>query len=497
MSRKSPVRRGDHRIDMVAIAWDAMKKYGFKPQFENAVMREIGTIDGDNRVLPRYSAQDLRALLWSSIDNIDSMDLDQMEYCEREKDGSIHVQVAIADVDIRVPKDSRTDRHAAHNGASIYLDVVTFPMLPLKLSAGITSLLPGKDCPAVVVDYRVLPDGTIRYGGIRRAIVTNRAKLVYEQVGAWLEGTGMEPESVSAVPGLAEQIRLQNEAAVRLRQQRTGQGALDLQTIEAQAIYENGVVKELTVIEMNAARSVIEEFMVAANRTMMAFLSDAGIPRIERVVRVPKNWDGIVLTAAALGGRLPAKPDVQALARFLDVQKQADPERFPDLSLTVVKLMGPGEYAMLEPGSDPIGHFALAVTDYTHGTAPNRRYTDLIIQRLIKSVIDKKPSPYTVKELGDLCLWLTEQEKQSKKVERFMRKAAAAVLLRDQVGKIFTGLVTGASGKGTYVRLTTPPAEGRVIEGQQGLRVGQKIHVRLLNTDPFRGYIDFAYTGNA
>ena len=482
---------------MEAIAWDAMKKYGFRPQFENAVMREVSAIDGDVRIRTRRGAQDLRALLWSSIDNFDSMDLDQMEYCEKEKNGEIHVQVAIADVDSYVPKGSRTDKHAAHNGASLYLDIVTFPMLPLKLSAGITSLLPGKDCAAMVVDYWVLPDGTIRYGSIRRALVTNYAKLVYEQVGAWLEGTGPEPESVRAVPGLSGQVRLQHEAASRLRQQRTGQVALDLQTIEAQAIYEKGEVKELTVVEMNAARALIEEFMVAANRTMMAFLSDAGIPRIERIVRVPKNWEGIVLTAAALGENLPEQPNVQALARFLLKQKKADPERFPDLSLTIVKLMGPGEYAMLQPGSSPIGHFALAVTDYTHGTAPNRRYADLVIQRLIKSVLDKMPSPYTVQELEDICLWLTEQEKQSKKAERFMRKAAAAVLLRDHLGETFTGLVTGASDKGTYVRLTTPPAEGRVMEGQHGLRVGQKIRVRLLATDPFRGFIDFAYQGNA
>jgi len=282
--------------------------------------------------------------------------------------------------------------------------------------------------------------------------------------------TGPEPESVSAVPGLAAQVRLQNEAAVRLRQQRTGQGALDLETIEAQAIYEKGAVKELQLVEKNAARSLIEEFMVAANRTMMAFLSEAGIPRIERVVRIPKNWEGIVLVAAALGDHLPAQPDVQALARFLTAQRQADPERFPDLSLTIVKLMGPGEYAMLQPGSYPIGHFALAVTDYTHGTAPNRRYADLVIQRLIKSVLDKQPSPYTVQELEELCLWLTNQEKQSKKAERFMRKAAAAVLLADKIGTTFTGLITGASGKGTYVRLTSPPAEGRITEGEHGLR---------------------------
>jgi exoribonuclease-2 len=295
---------------MEAIAWDAMKKYGFRPKFENAVMREVSAIDGDIQARSRHGTQDLRSLLWSSIDNFDSMDLDQMEYCEEEKNGEIHVQVAIADVDSQVRKGSRTDKHAAHNGASVYLDVVTFSMLPLKLSAGITSLLPGKDCPAMVVDYYVLPDGTIRYGRVRRALVTNYAKLVYEQVGAWLEGTGPEPERVRAIPGLSQQVQLQHQAATRLRQQRTGQGALDLQTIEAQAIYENGVVKELTVVGINAARSLIEEFMVAANRTMMAFLAESGIPRIERIVRVPKNWEGIVLTAAALGEDLPDRKSV-------------------------------------------------------------------------------------------------------------------------------------------------------------------------------------------
>ena len=482
---------------MEAIAWDAMKKYGFRPQFEAAVMEEVRAIGADGQTLPSHGIQDLRALLWSSIDNYDSMDLDQMEYCEKEADGAIRVRVAIADVDFRVLKGSAIDRHASYNGASIYLDVLTFPMLPPQLSAGITSLLPGKDCPAMVVDYTVLSDGTIRYGSVCRALVANKAKLVYEQVGSWLDGTGPEPGSVSAVPGLAGQLRLQYEAAIRLRQQRTGLGALDLMTIEAQAVYDKGIVKDLTVVEMNAARSLIEEFMVAANRTMMAFLAGAGIPRIERVVRTPKNWDGIVLAAAALGTTLPAEPDVLALARFLDARREADPERFPDLSLTVVKLMGPGEYALLEPGSPPVGHFALAVTDYTHGTAPNRRYVDLVIQRLLKSVLDTRPGPYSVKELEELCTWLTDQEKQSKKAERFMRKAAAAVLLRDQIGKTFTGLVTGASEKGTYARVTAPPVEGRIVQGEQGLRVGQKVRVRLLATDPYHGYIDFAYTGNA
>lgn len=482
---------------MEAIAYDAMKKYGFRPHFENAVIREIATIDGNDQKWPRNATKDLRALLWSSIDNFDSMDLDQLEYCEKEENGEIHVQVAIADVDYRVKKDSRTDRHAAYNGASIYLDVATFPMLPLKLSAGITSLLPGKDCPAMVADYWVLADGSIRYGTVCRALVANKAKLVYEQVGAWLEGIGPEPESIRAVPGLDGQIRLQNEAAVRLRQKRTGQGSLDLETLEAQAVYEKGRVKDLLLVEKNAARSLIEEFMVAANRTMMAFLSAAGIPRIERIVRVPKHWDGIVLTAAALGEDLPDNPDVMALARFLIRQREKDPERFPDLSLTIVKLMGPGEYAMLRPGSEPIGHFALAVTDYTHGTAPNRRYADLVIQRLIKSVLDRKESPYSPQELEEISQWLTDQEKQAKKAERFMRKAAAAVLLQDRIGDQFTALVTGASEKGMYVRLIAPPAEGRVTENERGLRVGQKVRVKLLSTDPYKGFIDFRYLGKA
>ncbi len=493
--RRTGEKRSGAPVDLEAIAWDVMKKYGFRPNYPGAVLQEVGAIEPYGRGIPPGNAQDLRALLWSSIDNYDSMDLDQLEYCEKGGGGEIHVQVAIADVDLRVPKGSQTDRHAAHNGASIYFNVVTFPMLPLRLSGGITSLLPGRDCMAMIVEYTVLLDGNIRYGSVFRAIVANHAKLVYEEVGSWLEGTGPEPHAVQAVAGLADQIRLQNEAALRLKERRTLQGALALDTIEAQAIYEKGAVKDIVLVEENSARSLIEEFMVAANRTMMAFLSSAGIPRIERVVRTPRDWEGIVDTAAELGVSLPAEPDVQALSRFLLARKEADPERFPDLSLTVVKLMGPGEYALLKPGSPPVGHFALAVTDYTHGTAPNRRYVDLVIQRLLKSVIDRKPSPYTVQELEDLCVWLTDREKESKKAERFMRKAAAAVLLRDQIGRTFTGLVTGASDKGTYVRLTTPPAEGRIVEGGRGLRVGQKVRVRLLGADPYRGYIDFAFSG--
>jgi exoribonuclease-2 len=347
----------------------------------------------------------------------------------------------------------------------------------------------------VIIEYAVLPDGSVRHGNLYRALVANKAKLIYEEVGDWLEGAGPMPRLVHEVKGLESQVRLQHEAALRLKKSRTEQGALELETIEAEPVVENGSIKDLVIQKQNMARNLIEEFMVAANGTTVTFLGNAGIPMIQRIVRIPKHWDEIVLTAATYGEKLPDEPDAKALTEFLIRQKELDPMRFPDLSLTVVKLMGAGEYVPLDPTEEPIGHFALAVTDYTHGTAPNRRYVDLIIQRLVKTVLDNIESPYSIEELIDQSAWLTEKEKASKKVERFMRKAAAAVLLQNQIGTSFDALVTGASDKGTYVRLITPPAEGRVMQGQQGLRVGQKVRVRLLNTDPMNGFVDFACTG--
>jgi exoribonuclease-2 len=325
--------------------------------------------------------------------------------------------------------------------------------------------------------------------------VRNKAKLVYEDLGEWLEGTGSIPPLVRDTPGLKNQIQLQAEAARNLREKRMEQGALDLETIEPQPVIEGETVRDLVVLKPNMARRVIEEFMVAANRTMVSCLGKAGIPMIQRVVRVPKYWDEIVLTAASYGEKLPSLPDVKALASFLKNQKAADPVRFPDLSLTIIKLLGPGEYMPLEPGTPPTGHFSMAVSDYTHGTAPNRRYVDVINQRLLKSMLDKMPSPYTLDELEDRAVWLSDKEKGSKKVERFMRKAAAAVLLQDRIGTVFEALVTGASEKGTYVRLINPPAEGRVIRGERGMWVGQNVNVRLLKTDPYNGFIDFERAG--
>jgi VacB/RNase II family 3'-5' exoribonuclease len=482
-------------VDLKAIAWTAMERYGFEPRFPKAVFREISEIDPKTITAGLENVRDLRSLLWSSIDNADSMDLDQLEYCEPGPDGDIRVKIAIADVDLFVPRDSQTDRHAAHNGTSVYLGIETFPLLPDQLSRGISSLLPGEDRRAVIFEYTVFPDGTVRHGEIYRALVSNKAKLVYDSLGTWLEGTGQIPVVVREVPLLEAQISLQVEAARRLRTSRLQQGALDLETLEPEAVVKDGQVRDLVVQRQNIARSIIEEFMVASNQTMVNRLGDAGIPMIQRIVRVPKNWEGIVETAAEYGVHLPAEPDSKALAEFLDRQKIADPERFPDLSLTIVKLMGPGEYVAFAPGTVPIGHFALAVMDYTHSTAPNRRYVDIINQRLLKAVLDGKTIPYSTEELEDLSGWLTGREKASQKAERFMRKAAAAVLLKDRIGESFDGLVTGAANKGTYVRLITPPAEGRVVQGEQGLRVGQKVTVRLIRTDPYNGFVDFERIG--
>ena len=486
----------DHSsIDLKAIAVHAMEKYGFEPEFPKTVMQEVEALDPAAAANSGDGVQDLRHLPWSSIDNDDTLDFDQIEYCGRGRDDEILVKVAIADVDAYVGIDSATDRHAAYNGTSVYTGVETFPMLPDRLSKGMSSLLPGHDRRAVVIEYAVRPDGSVHGGGIYLAVVRNQAKLVYEDIGAWLEEMQPIPRMLAEIPGLEDQVRMQHEAAQRLRKCRMRQGALDLETIEAKTVMENGSVKELVIQSENAARHLIEEFMVAANGVMVARLGEAGVPMIQRIVRIPKYWDRIVQTAASYGRRLPAEPDAKALAAFLDWRKEVDPETFPDLSLTIVKLLGPGEYAMLEPGADPIGHFSLAVTDYTHATAPNRRYVDIVNQRLLKSVLARADVPYSRRDLSHLSEWLTDRDKSANKVERFMRKAAAAVLLRDSIGESFEAIVTGASEKGTYVRLFAPPAEGRVVLGERGLAVGQRVVVRLKRTDPYNGHIDFEHLG--
>ncbi|KAF5049480.1 Ribonuclease R [anaerobic digester metagenome] len=486
---------GPRRVDLRAIARKAMEQYGFEPRFSRAVLAEVDAIEPGDPPGQHLRAQDLTSLLWSSIDNWDSEDLDQLEYCEERPDGRVRVRVAIADVDLFVPKGSATDRHAVNNGTSVYTGVETFPMLPDRLSKGISSLLPGGERLAIVMEYDVLPDGSTESGTIYPARVLNHAKLVYEEIGAWLEEKSPVPEAVARVPGLEEQVRLQHRTIRRMREHRRASGALDLQTIEAEPVLEGENVRELALVEMNEARFLIEELMIGANRTMVAFLEEARVSMIERVVRVPKFWGGIIELAAKHHFSLPANPDVRALAAFLDERRAADPERFPDLSLAVIKLLGPGEYVRLSPGGEPEGHFGLALGDYTHATAPNRRYVDVVNQRAVKAVLSRSRPPYTPHDLDEIAEHLSDREKAAKKVERFVQKAAAAVLLQRRIGDVFEGLITGASPKGTWVRIISPPTEGRVMDCEAGLSVGDHVRVRLISTDPYRGFIDFECVG--
>ncbi|MBU1998832.1 MAG: RNB domain-containing ribonuclease [Candidatus Omnitrophica bacterium] len=481
-----------HNIDLHKIARTAIEQYGFDFNPAMPVIDEINALDSSRPLgAAQNRVKDLRGFLWSSIDNTESLDLDQLEYCERGTGGEIIVKVAIADVDLFVPRKSQTDIYAARNGTSVYTGVEVFPLFPNRLSTELTSLLPDVDHDALIIEFSIFPDGEITPGTIFRALIRNKAKLAYEEIGDWIEGKTGVPASVERLSGLREQLELQDEAAERLSKFRIKQGALEFDTVEAKPVIREEKVIALIIQEKNRARSIIENLMIAANVTMSQFLRSAGIPMIQRVVRVPRYWPGIMKVAADYHETLPLQPDALALAQFLHKRKIADPQRFPDLSLTIVKLLGPGEYVMLESQGSSIGHFGLAVMDYIHGTAPNRRYVDVITQRLLKAVLDKQPCPYSQDELINCAALYTDRDKAAKKVERFMRKAAAAVLLSGQIGESFDAIVTGASDKGTYARIITPPAEGRVMRGENGLVVGQKVRVRLAGVNPSKGWIDF------
>lgn len=463
----------------------------FVPDFDRAIQEAAQTLSDVNGI-KGLKLPDLRHLLWSSIDNDESLDLDQIEYVEQKDNGDIRVMVGIADVDSYVSKGSPIDLRAYANTTSVYTGVVTYPMLPERLSTDITSLKQDEDRLAIVVDMTVEKDGSVTRGEIYRALVRNHAKLAYPMVGKWLESGGRAPNRIKMVPGLAEQILLQNEARERLHDLHVEQGALNLQTIEARPVTTDGNVIDLELVEPNPARDLIENFMVAANTVVSQYLEGKGLASLRRVVRTPERWSKIVDVASEYGFRLPEQPDVKSLSLFLAERKKADPVRFPDLSLTVVKLLGSGEYAVHVPGKQDEGHFALAVHDYTHATAPNRRYPDLVTQRLIKSVIDGSPSPYTVDELEAVAKQCTERESAAKKVERVMRKVAAAVLLSHRIGDRFEGIVTGVTNGGTYVRLFKPPAEGRIVRNERGLDVGDRVRLQLVSTDPTNAWIDFA-----
>lgn len=482
------------RSDLKEIARRAMVERGLEPGFSRDVEAEVQAIPGP--AAERGSdIRDLRGSLWCSIDNDDSRDLDQLTVSESLGAGAVKVFVAVADVDAVVKKGTAIDGHARRNTTSVYTAAEIFPMLPERLSTDLTSLNEGEDRVAVVVEIDVAADGSVTGSNVSRATVRNKAKLAYDGVAAWLEGKGAAPGKLAAVPGLEEQLRAQDGVAQKLRDLRHERGALELETLEPRALFEGETVVGLEVQRHNRARQLIEDFMIAANGVTARFLGDKKLPSLRRVVRSPERWQRIVEVAAESGDRLPAEPDGNALADFLIRRRKADPLRFPDLSLVIVKLMGAGEYIVERPGFETVGHFGLAVKDYTHSTAPNRRFPDLITQRLLKTALEGTPQAYAEGELEELARHCTEQEDAADKVERQVRKSAAALLLENRVGQRFDAVVTGASEKGTWVRVFDPPVEGKLLQGYEGLSVGKKLRVKLTSTDVERGFIDFVRTG--
>jgi VacB/RNase II family 3'-5' exoribonuclease len=477
--------------DLEAIARQAMLDKGLLPDFAPAALKQLEGITQPAASGP--GIRDLRSLLWSSIDNDDSRDLDQIEVAEALPGDACRILVAIADVDSTVAVGSPLDDHARANTTSVYTAAKIFPMLPEKLSTDLTSLGESQDRLAIVIEFTVTADGSLSSSDVYRALVRNRAKLAYDGVGAWLIGTAAAPARITAVAGMDQQLRMQDQAAQRLRKVRQTRGALTLQTIEARAVFDDGILTDLRPDEPNRAKELIEDFMIAANGVVARFLAAKGLPALRRVLRSPEHWDRIVALASARGGELPAAPDAAALNRFLAAQRQAAPASFPDLSLSVIKLLGSGEYQVETPGGTTPGHFGLAVSDYTHSTAPNRRFPDVITQRILKAALAGSVPAYSLAELETLehC---TSQEDNAKKVERLVQKSAAAFLLASRIGRQFDAVVTGASDKGTWVRISDPIAEGKVIKGADGMKVGDKVRVQLLDTDPARGFIDFGRT---
>lgn len=469
-----------------------MAQNGFHPDFPPDVAADLAAVTAaPPSAAPAGDLRDLRGLLWSSIDNDTSRDLDQVEAVEQQPDGNVRVRVAIADVDAFAPAGHAIDRHAASETTTVYTGIENFPMLPEALSTDATSLVETGDRLSLVIDFLVSADGSVVSGDVYRAIIRNRAQLAYNAVGAWLEG-GAAPAKVAASTDLQAQLRLQHDVASVLRTARRQHGALDIDTIETQPVLLNDQVVDLVRQQKNPATELIEDFMIAANGVVARLLEAKRIASIRRVVRVPKRWDRIVALAAELGGHLPDVPDPKALNDFLTARKAADPDRFADLSLAVIKLLGPGEYVLERPGEPSEGHFGLAVQDYTHSTAPNRRYADLVSQRLLKAMLAGQPSPYADEALEAIADRCTKMEDAARKVEREMSKHIAALAMSHRVGEIFDAIVTGVTPKGTFVRVLAPHVEGLLASGAQGVDVGDRLRVRLTRTDPDRGFIDFA-----
>jgi len=485
-----------HRSILQSIAHRAMLERGLLPDFSREALAELERLQR-SVAIDSNTIRDRRNLLWASIDNDDSRDLDQLTVAEALPAGKVKILVAIADVDSTVKSDSAIDEHARHNTTSVYTAAEIFPMLPEKISTDMTSLNFNQDRIAIVVEMVVGADGSLEDSKIYKAWVRNHAKLAYNSVAAWLEKKADLPEEVAAVQGLAENLQLQDRVAQRMKNLRHLHGALSLETIEAKPVFDGDEIRALEIEEKNRAKEIIEDFMIAANGVTARYLSASGFPSIRRVVRTPKRWERIVEIAWEHKCELPAIPDSKALEEFLIREKAADPIRFPDLSLAVIKLLGNGEYIAELPDGNAPGHFGLAVKDYAHSTAPNRRYPDLLTQRLLKAALDGKPVPYSKDELDVLAAHCTEAEDAANKVERRVEKSAAALLLESRIGEQFDSIVTGASEKGTWVRLLTIPVEGKLVQGFEGLDVGHRLRVQLIATDVERGFIDFKKVGSS
>jgi VacB/RNase II family 3'-5' exoribonuclease len=485
---------GRQRALLQSIARQAMLARGLLPDFSPDALAELDAINGP-ATLVHESTRDLRHLSWCSIDNDDSRDLDQLTFAEALPGGVVKILVAIADVDALVHKPSALDDHARHNTTSIYTAAKIFPMLPEKLSTDFTSLNFEADRLAIVIEMVVAAEGSLNKTDIYRAMVRNQAKLAYNSVANWLEANGPMPQVIGKVDGLAENLRLQDRVAQKLRALRHVQGALNLETIQARPVFDGDELKDLEIERKSRAKELIEDFMIAANGVTARYLAGKMFPSLRRVVRTPKRWDRIVELAGDHGFKLSSEPDSKSLEQFLVSAKAADPLRFADLSLSVIKLLGAGEYVVELPAGRAAGHFGLAVRDYSHSTAPNRRFPDLITQRLLKAALAGHSVPYGNDELAALARSCTEEEDAAKKVERQVEKSAAAMLLESRIGERFDGIVTGASDKGTWVRLLHPPIEGKLVSGSEGVDVGHRLRVQLLRTDVERGYIDFKRVG--
>jgi len=486
----------NHRTILQNIAHRVMLERGLLPDFSSEALAELQRLqhpaatDGEAAKGPLV-IRDRRDLLWASIDNDDSRDLDQLTVAEGMPGNKVKILVAVADVDSLVKNGSAIDKHARHNTTSVYTAAEIFPMLPERLSTDLTSLNYSEERLSIVVEMVIAADGTLQDSNIHQARVTNHAKLAYNSVAAWLDGSGSMPEAIAAVPGLDENLRLQDRTAQRMKYLRHTHGALTLETIEAKPVFDGDQIRALEIEEKNRAKEIIEDFMVAANGVTARYLSARKFPSIRRVVRMPKRWERIVEIAREHKIGLPDTPDSKALEEFLIMAKAADPVRFPDLSLAVIKLLGSGEYVAEPPEGNVPGHFGLAVKDYAHSTAPNRRYPDLLTQRLLKAAINSRSVPYRIDELDLLAAHCTQAEDAANKVERQVGKSAAALLLEARIGEQFDAIVTGASEKGTWVRLLTMPVEGKLVGGFEGMDVGHRLRVQLTSLDVQRGFIDF------